>query len=264
MSGFDGSYLGADDRISPRAVMECKICWTPYDPQEGDDMRQIEPGTPFVALPEDWSCPTCSATKKQFLVADEPASEAARQAVINQSTTRLVTDFREVYHSKMRDVPTVNTALQVEAVGFRIHDGRPTGVLLSPWFMSIVVLPGEGEDWSGLEPGTQDYVHFPSGAYEFLHNARELTGGYKACSLFSTMNDFKTQAQAIAVAEAVIVALFNEESLAEADHAPDIDDTCKAEGDLGQADGRVVDIAPEPTRRSDVSAVMAQPQREEG
>lgn len=32
MSGFEGSYLGANDKISPQAIMECKICWTPYDP----------------------------------------------------------------------------------------------------------------------------------------------------------------------------------------------------------------------------------------
>ena len=45
---FEGSYLGANDRISEQAIMECKICWTPYEPAEGDDTRQVEPGTPFV------------------------------------------------------------------------------------------------------------------------------------------------------------------------------------------------------------------------
>ena len=50
---FEGSYLGAADRISRQAIMECKICWTPYDPAEGDEFRQIDPGTPFSELPED-------------------------------------------------------------------------------------------------------------------------------------------------------------------------------------------------------------------
>ena len=59
MSGFEGSFLGANDKISPRAIMECKICWTPYDPAEGDDTRQVLPGTPFLALPADWKCPNC-------------------------------------------------------------------------------------------------------------------------------------------------------------------------------------------------------------
>ena len=66
MSGFEGSFLGANDKISSEAIMECKICWTPYDPAEGDEFRQIMPGTPFLALPDDWKCPVCGAGKKMF------------------------------------------------------------------------------------------------------------------------------------------------------------------------------------------------------
>ncbi|MEL6517847.1 MAG: [NiFe]-hydrogenase assembly chaperone HybE [Pseudomonadota bacterium] len=265
MSGFEGSYLGADDKISPRAIMECKICWTPYDPEEGDDYRQVEPGTPFVALPDDWSCPNCSAPKEQFLVMDDPGSEAAAvQSAINERTTRLVTDFREIYHAKMRDVPLCNSALQVEAIGFRMHDNRPIGVLVAPWFMNIVVLPGDGEDWSGLEAGTKEYVNFPSGEYEFLHNTRELTGGYKACSLFSPMSDFKTQAQAVAVAEAVMVALFDEENRAETDRAHDIRAARTAEVEAADARKADAEIPQEPTRRNVISVGMAQSHQNEG
>ncbi|NNF71323.1 MAG: [NiFe]-hydrogenase assembly chaperone HybE [Rhodobacteraceae bacterium] len=216
MSGFEGSYLGAADKISPLAIMECKICWTPYDPAHGDDYRQVEPGTPFLALPDDWSCPNCSAPKEQFLVLEDPGSEAAAtQAGLEEVTARLVTDFREVFHAKMRDVPMINAALQVEAVGFRLYEGRPIGVLVSPWFMNLILLPGAEDDWSDLIPGEKEFVPFPSGEYEFLHNTRDLTGGYKACSLFSPMGDFNTQAQAVAVADAVMLALFDEANRAE-------------------------------------------------
>ena len=186
MTGFEGSYMGAADKISPQAIMECKICWTPYDPADGDDTRQIEPGTPFTALPEDWSCPNCGAPAEQFLVFEDPGSEDVRvAAMIDAKTEALVTDFREVWHSKMRDVPLVNKALQVQAVGFGVHDGRPLGVLISPWFMNLIQLPAEGEDWTSLTPGAKEQMSFPSGEYEFIHNTREMTGGYKACSLFS-------------------------------------------------------------------------------
>ena len=40
---FEGSYLGANDRISDQAIMECKICWTPYDPAEGSTCRVSSP-----------------------------------------------------------------------------------------------------------------------------------------------------------------------------------------------------------------------------
>ncbi|MFB2530750.1 [NiFe]-hydrogenase assembly chaperone HybE [Paracoccus sp. p3-h83] len=209
-AGFEGSYLGANDRISPAAILECKICWTPYDPAEGDDTRQVLPGTAFVDLPGDWSCPGCGAPKAQFMVRDDPGAAAlAEAAAIDARTRALVADFRDIWHSTMRQVPMVNAALHVEAVAFALHQGRPLGVLISPWFMNLVMLPAGGEDWSALTPGAKEVIDFPSGRYEFLHNTRPMTGGYKACSLFSPMGDFASQMQAVEVARAVMAALFD-------------------------------------------------------
>ena len=221
--GFEGSFLGATDKISPLAIMECKICWTPYDPAEGDDTRQVLPGTAFVDLPEDWSCPGCSAPKAQFLVREDPgAASAPVMAEMDRRTKALVADFTEVFNGKMRDVPMVNKLLRVQAVGFRLHAGRPLGVLIAPWFMNLVLLPAQGEAWSGLITGAKEDVDFPSGTYEFIHNVREMVGGYKACSLFSPMAEFTSQAKAVEVARAVMVALFQDEHRAETDRAADI------------------------------------------
>ena len=257
MSGFEGSYLGAHDKISLRAIMECKICWTPYDPAEGDDTRQIARGTPFLALPEDWKCPNCDAPKDQFLVSEDPGADDAREAEgLRTRSEALVADFTEVWHGKMRDVPMVNKLLQVEAVGFQRFEGRPLGVLISPWFMNLILLPMDGEDWSDLVPGTREILRFPSGEYEFLHNRREMTGGYKACSLFSPMGDFRSQAQAVEVAEAVMVALFDVENVAETDRSADIRATREAELEVlaeAETDGK----AEAPTRRQVISAGLA-------
>ncbi|WP_413720823.1 [NiFe]-hydrogenase assembly chaperone HybE [Silicimonas sp. MF1-12-2] len=222
MTGFEGSFLGAADKISPKATMECKICWTPYDPTEGDDTRQVEPGTPFTDLPHDWSCPNCSAPKEQFMVLEDPGQDELRaEAEIKAATDRLVADFSEVWHSTMRGMPIVNKALRVEAVGFRRHEGRIIGVLVSPWFMNLILLP-DGEAWSELKAGEKEVVAFPSGDYEFIHNTREMTGGYKACSLFSPMGDFTSQKDATDVARAVMAAIFDPEHRADTDRAADI------------------------------------------
>jgi len=45
---------------------ECMVCGYVYDPAKGDPSRGIPPGTPFEALPEDWTCPDCGATKDMF------------------------------------------------------------------------------------------------------------------------------------------------------------------------------------------------------
>ncbi len=259
MSGFEGSFLGAVDKISDQAIMECKICWTPYDPAEGDDFRQIDPGTPFAQLPEDWSCPTCEAPKEQFMVLEDPGADALREAAeIKTITDRLVDDFTEVWHAKMRDVPFVNKALSVEAVGFRRHEGHILGVLVSPWFMNLIVLP-DGEDWSGLVAGEKETIGFPSGEYEFIHNTREMIGGYKACSLFSPMGEFTRQKDATDVARAVMEALFDPAHRAETDRSADIRVAREAElsppPDVAESD---TESDPTPTRRAVITGGLSQ------
>ncbi len=259
MSGFEGSYLGASDKISPQAIMECKICWSPYDPAEGDDYRQVEPGTPFSDLPEDWSCPNCDAPKEQFMVLEDPGADAIREAAeIAAVTDRLVADFTEVWHSTMRDVPLVNKALRVEAIGFRRYEGHILGVLVSPWFMNLILLP-DGQDWSGLVAGEKEVIGFPSGDYEFLHNTREMIGGYKACSLFSPMGDFTRQKDATDVARAVMEALFDEAHKTDTDRAADIRAAREAEltpPDEDELEEIAVDRAP--TRRAVLTGGLAQ------
>lgn len=223
---FEGSYLGDAGRISAAAVMECKICWTAYDPAEGDEHRQVPPGTPFAALPEDWSCPACGAPREQFMVLSDPGSAVAPAVVeadpaMTAAVGALVAAFREIHAAKMRDTPLSNRALSVEAVGFRRWEGRFLGVLVTPWFMNLTVLPAPGEDWSALRTGEKEELSFPCGRYEFIHAVREGVGGYKGCSLFSPMADFASQLQATDVARAVMAALFvPEKPAAEAAAAP--------------------------------------------
>ncbi|MBF2006606.1 MAG: rubrerythrin family protein [Chlorogloeopsis fritschii C42_A2020_084] len=45
----------------------CRQCSMIYNPIEGDPDSGIAPGTPFEAIPEDWYCPICGASKKAFV-----------------------------------------------------------------------------------------------------------------------------------------------------------------------------------------------------
>lgn len=44
---------------------ECP-CGYVYDPTNGDEETNIEPGTSFTDLPDDWVCPKCGAEKENF------------------------------------------------------------------------------------------------------------------------------------------------------------------------------------------------------
>jgi rubredoxin len=70
-TGFEGSYLGDAGKIAADARMECGICWTVYDPAEGDPVWQIPAGTTFADLPDHWSCPNCDAPRHKFMVLGE-------------------------------------------------------------------------------------------------------------------------------------------------------------------------------------------------
>ncbi|AEH44836.1 Rubredoxin-type Fe(Cys)4 protein [Thermodesulfatator indicus DSM 15286] len=45
---------------------QCNVCGYVYDPETGDPMRDVAPGTAFENLPEDWTCPVCGASKSEF------------------------------------------------------------------------------------------------------------------------------------------------------------------------------------------------------
>lgn len=47
-------------------------CGYVYDPDLGDPDNGIAPGTAWEDVPEDWTCPVCGASKKNF----KPLSEA--------------------------------------------------------------------------------------------------------------------------------------------------------------------------------------------
>lgn len=47
-------------------LYRCTICGYIYDPQEGDPVADVDPGTPFEELPEDWHCPVCGVPREDF------------------------------------------------------------------------------------------------------------------------------------------------------------------------------------------------------
>ncbi|MEO1561666.1 MAG: rubredoxin [Cyanobacteria bacterium J06632_19] len=45
---------------------ECRACGYVYEPEKGDDSRNIPANTAFAELPITWRCPVCTAKKKAF------------------------------------------------------------------------------------------------------------------------------------------------------------------------------------------------------
>ena len=45
---------------------KCLMCGYIYNPAVGDVENDIEPGTAFEDLPDDWTCPECGVGKDEF------------------------------------------------------------------------------------------------------------------------------------------------------------------------------------------------------
>lgn len=120
----------------------------------------------------------------------------------------LVQAFRRIDATRMADMPLRNPALGIEAVGFREWAGRQVGVLITPWSISVIVLPGSAKDVRTLLLDERQRWLFPSGEYEFMGGAEPECGAYQFCSLFSPPDEIADQAHARAVAQAVMQQLF--------------------------------------------------------
>jgi [NiFe] hydrogenase assembly HybE family chaperone len=107
----------------------------------------------------------------------------------------------------MQGLPMYNAALAVEAVGFREHDGRLVGVIVTPWFMNLTLLPSSA-DLQPWRKGATARVPFPSGQYDFAVGDAGENDLIATCSLFSLMHDFADQAAARGAALAAAEALF--------------------------------------------------------
>ena len=53
--------------------MQCSVCQWIYDPERGEPLQDVAPGTPWSEVPDSFLCPECSLGKDVF---DELATEA--------------------------------------------------------------------------------------------------------------------------------------------------------------------------------------------
>lgn len=120
--------------------------------------------------------------------------------------------FSRIERERMQGLPILNKALRVRAVGFCEWQGHCLGVLITPWFMNLMLLPCEGDDWQNLRIGDKQLHQLPSGPYEFILGEETGVGRYQMCSLFSPVFEFADQETAEATAEAAMAALMDAEN----------------------------------------------------
>ncbi|MDE2130627.1 MAG: [NiFe]-hydrogenase assembly chaperone HybE [Betaproteobacteria bacterium] len=129
--------------------------------------------------------------------------------------------YSEIQHTRMRGLPIVNPALQVEVVGLRAWDGLCIGVLVTPWCMNLLALslPG-GRTLLPATAGTIRTLDLPAGRYDLLAAHMPQVGHYLSGSLYSPMDAFTSQHEAVAAARAALDLLFDAGAQAPAEAVP--------------------------------------------
>ena len=123
------------------------------------------------------------------------------------TVNKLAGHYRDIAAKRMRGLPIVNTALDVEAVGFREIGDDQVGVLITPWFMNLVVLPG-GDAYRDMAQGEEVEQIFPAGNYSFTVCRDEALGSYLTAILFRTVAAFPDQDTARDIATTILEKLF--------------------------------------------------------
>ena len=127
---------------------------------------------------------------------------------MRETARRLEAAFETIARTRMAGLAFVNPALRVECVGLREWQGQRIGILVTPWSINVVLLPGTGA-WPALAAGAERFVELPAGRYRFIAGADASVGEYHACSLFSPALEFADHEAARSAAAAALAALFD-------------------------------------------------------
>lgn len=184
--------MRSDATASP--AMECGICWWVYEPEQGDDARSVDPGTPFGSLPADWHCPRCDAPKAKFLPVD---------AELREPVTQLRRAYEQIWATQMRELDVANPQLEVEALDFQPLPIGLMGVLVTPWMMSVVVVPASHLRLE-VPIGSTVQLELPNGTYTFTVAEVADVGRVANLSVLSPMDQVGSQDDARALAVQIL------------------------------------------------------------
>ncbi|MRS13324.1 hydrogenase-2 assembly chaperone [Enterobacteriaceae bacterium RIT691] len=109
--------------------------------------------------------------------------------------------FQAVAASEMRELPFFLPQVPVRACGFVLYEQQWLGCLLTPWMLSLLVLPGPQQRWEKRRVGDKLALSLPCGDVRFTVGEITGCGQYLAASLMSPLDRRLTPQALIALAD---------------------------------------------------------------
>lgn len=103
-------------------------------------------------------------------------------------STLLKETFQKIVEQDMKDLPFLHPGVEVDTYGFQIFENQWVGALLTPWMLSILILPGPGQVWPVRKVSDKLGVTFPRGDATFMVGHIDAIGQYLSCSLMSPLD----------------------------------------------------------------------------
>ncbi len=104
-------------------------------------------------------------------------------------------EFEKIHQENMRGMPFCREDLQVTTSSFQLMDNHWVGAVLTPWMLSLLIVPAEHASWSDEFKVTDKVgIRLATGDYHFTFGELEELGLYLACSLLSPVDSINTQA----------------------------------------------------------------------
>lgn len=119
---------------------------------------------------------------------------------------QMVDRFTHIGETAMRELPIYNHALQVEAIGFKPMAAGWLGVLITPWFINVMLLPKHKQE-ATMPLGEKVTHKLISGEHDFSVGEDDELGRYDFLTLASPTLKYKSHQAACDVAQKVLAKL---------------------------------------------------------
>ncbi|WP_019212585.1 hydrogenase-2 assembly chaperone [Yersinia massiliensis] len=109
--------------------------------------------------------------------------------------------FAQIADDEMCGLPFYRDHIPLRACGFQLFEQQWVGVILTPWMMSLVVLPGPEQRWQRRVIGERLMLSLPCGSIGFTVSEVAGCGQYLSRSLMSPLETTLSAERAVQLAE---------------------------------------------------------------
>ena len=118
-----------------------------------------------------------------------------------QDPSAIFQSAMETVAKEMQDLPFYRANIECYCPKFVLFENQWIGTIVTPWMLSVVILPGKDQQWEPRELGDKLTIQLPYKSLTFTVSGVEQVPQYLSCSLHSPLDSAITNTQAKQLAQ---------------------------------------------------------------